>query len=316
MWIKLVHPEEYQRGKHGTSETLQKACKMLALICGLMAACAWAVHDLLVRKIGQEAAILPMMLVVLASGSVGIGLPALVLGDWGQVSSPALGYAAAAGFAYVLGMGGLYRAFSLAPVRLVAPILGAFPMISLGFAALGGKAVSLAEIAAVLAIVGGIAVVALSAEGGDTPLSAPRRRAAILWSLAGTVGFASTFWFAQEAARLGGALPAMLVPRLIALGLVWGGFVLMARPVRPALRELGGTIWVLAGMGMLDAFAIALVTGSASLANPEYAAIASSLFGILTILLAWRLLGEKVTSVQWAGIAIVFAGIGALSAQG
>lgn len=283
---------------------------MLALIAGLTAACAWAVHDFLVRKIGQEVPILPMMLVVLAAGTVALIGPALVWGDWGQMTGAALGHAVGAGFAYVLGMGGLYRAFSLAPVRLVAPILGAFPMISLGFAALGGKAVTGFEIAAVLAIVGGIAVVALTAREGHGTASRPGE--AILWSLAGTVGFASTFWFAQEAARLGGELPATLVPRLVALALI-GALVLWRRA---PMRAVQGVAKTLAMMGVLDALAIGLVTASASLPNPEYAAISSSLFGVLTILLAWRLLHEKVAPLQWVGIATVFAGIAVLSAQG
>ena len=283
---------------------------MLALMAGLAAACAWAVHDLMVRKLGQEIAILPMMLVVLAAGSVALIGPALIWGDWGLMTGRALGYAVGAGFAYVLGMGGLYRAFSLAPVRLVAPILGAFPMISLGFAAMAGKAVTGLEIAAVLAIVGGIAVVALTSQEGHG--AADRPGAAILWSLAGTVGFASTFWLAQEAARLGGELPATLVPRLVALGLI----AALALATRAPVRALGGAGRTLAFMGVLDAFAIGLVTAAASLPNPEYAAISSSLFGVLTILLAWRILKERVAPLQWAGIATVFTGIAVLSAQG
>lgn len=283
---------------------------MLALICGLTAACAWAVHDLLVRKIGQETAILPMMLVVLASGTAALLLPALIWGDFTQMTGPALWNAIGAGFAYVLGMGGLYRAFSLAPVRLVAPILGAFPMISLGFAALGGKAVTLAEVLAVLAIVGGIAIVALTSREGEAGTSRPGE--AILWSLAGTVGFATTFWLAQEAARLGGELPATLVPRIVALALV-GALALI---VRAPVRALGGAGPTLVMMGVLDAAAIGLVTASAGLPNPEYAAISSSLFGVLTILLAWKILKESVAPMQWAGIATVFGGIAVLSAQG
>ena len=283
---------------------------MLALMAGLAAACAWAVHDLLVRKLGQEIAILPMMLVVLAAGTVALVGPALIWGEWDQMTGRALAYAVGAGFAYVLGMGGLYRAFSLAPVRLVAPILGAFPMISLGFAAMGGKAVTGLEIAAVLAIVGGIAVVALTSKEGHG--AADRPGAAMLWSLAGTVGFASTFWLAQEAARLGGELPATLVPRLVALGLI----AALALATRAPVRALGGAGRTLALMGVLDAFAIGLVTAAAILPNPEYAAIASSLFGVLTILLAWRFLGERVAPLQWAGIATVFSGIAVLSAQG
>ena len=316
MRLKLVHPEEYQREKHGTSKTFHSGREMLALICGLAAACAWAVHDLLVRKIGQKTAILPMMLVVLAAGSVALIGPALIWGDWAQMNGDALWNAVAAGFAYVLGMGGLYRAFSLAPVRLVAPILGAFPMISLGFAALGGKTVSGVEIGAVLAIVGGIAIVALTAQEGQEAHGqhegSSRSGEAMLWSLAGTVGFATTFWFAQQAARLGGELPATLVPRLVALGLIG----LLALATRAPVTQLGGSSRALVVMGVLDALAIGLVTASANLPNPEYAAISSSLFGVLTILLAWRVLQEKVAQLQWLGIATVFGGIAVLSAQG
>lgn len=283
---------------------------MLELICGLTAACAWAVHDLLVRKIGQETAVLPMMLVVLASGSGVLVAPALIWGDWELMTGPALWNAIGAGFAYALGMGGLYRAFSMAPVRLVAPILGAFPMISLGFAALAGKVVTGAEIAAVLAIVGGIAFVAMTSREGHQGAARPGQ--AILWALVGAVGFATTFWFAQEAARLGGELPAILLPRLITVGLIG----LLALATRAPVRLLGSTTRTLVMMGCLDALALGLVTAAARLPNPEYAAISSSLFGVLTILLARWVLQEKVAPLQWAGIATVFGGIAVLSAQG
>jgi drug/metabolite transporter (DMT)-like permease len=67
---------------------------------------------------------------------------------------------------------------------------------------------------------------------------------------------------------------------------------------------------------VLDALALGLVTASAGLPFPEYASISSSLFGILTIILAWRFLGEAVAPRQVPGIALVFAGIAALSALG
>jgi drug/metabolite transporter (DMT)-like permease len=286
--------------------------KMLALICGLTAACAWAVHDLLVRKIGQGAAILPMMLVVLAAGTVALVLPTLVVADWQAMTGPSVLSSAGAGLAYVLGMGGLYRAFSLAPVRLVAPILGAFPMISLGFAAMGGKAVSWVEAAAVLAIVGGIAIVALTGrdEGGHG--TETRAGEAIVWSFAGTIGFATTFWLAQDAARQGDEMASIAVTRVVALVVV----LAIALALRPPLRSVAGSTGTLAVMGVLDAVAISLVTFSGRLPNPEYAAISSSLFGVLTILLAWRFLKESVLPRQWLGITTVFAGIAVLSSQG
>ena len=285
---------------------------MLALICGLTAACAWAVHDLLVRKIGQEAPILPMMLAVLAAGTVALVLPTALIAEWQLMTGPAYGFSAAAGLAYVLGMGGLYRAFSLAPVRIVAPILGSFPMISLGFAAIGGKTVSAVELAAVLAIVSGIAIVALAGRAEDGADHSTRMGEAMLWSVAGTVGFATTFWLAQEGARQGDEMASIAVTRLVALAAVFA-IVLAARAPWRAPKGTGRSLAV---MGVLDAIAISLVTISGRLPNPEYAAISSSLFGVLTILLAWKILKEAVLPAQWLGIVTVFAGIAALSSQG
>jgi drug/metabolite transporter (DMT)-like permease len=285
---------------------------MLALICGLTAACAWAVHDLLVRKIGQEAPILPMMLAVLAAGTVALVLPTVLIAEWRLMTGPGYGFSAAAGLAYGLGMGGLYRAFSLAPVRLVAPILGAFPMISLGFAAIGGKAVSVIELAAVLTIVGGIAIVALAGRAEEGAGHSTRTGEAMLWSVAGTVGFATTFWLAQEGARQGDEMASIAVTRVVALAAVFA-IVLAAQAPWRAPKGTGRS---LALMGVLDAIAISLVTISGRLPNPEYAAISSSLFGVLTILLAWKILKEAVLPAQWLGIVTVFAGIAALSSQG
>jgi drug/metabolite transporter (DMT)-like permease len=285
---------------------------MLALICGLTAACAWAVHDLLVRKIGQEAQILPMMLAVLAAGTVALVLPTALIAEWPLMTGPAYGFSAAAGLAYVLGMGGLYRAFSLAPVRIVAPILGSFPMISLGFAAIGGKTVSGVELAAVLAIVCGIAIVALAGRSEEGAGHSTRMGEAMLWSVAGTVGFATTFWLAQEGARQGDEMASIAVTRLVALAAVFA-IVLAARSPWRAPKGTGRSLAV---MGVLDAIAISLVTISGRLPNPEYAAISSSLFGVLTILLAWKILKEAVLPAQWLGIVTVFAGIAALSSQG
>lgn len=283
---------------------------MLSLSLGIAAAFAWAAHDLLVRKLSQGAVLLPMMLAVLAAGSVALLFPALLLAEWSAVGAEGLGVAALAGFAYALGMGGLYKALSVAPVRLVAPILGAYPMLSLGIAAAQGRAIAPLEWAAVAAIVLGIAVVALTGReesGGNGPVLP-----ALCWAGLGAVGFASTFALGQEAARLMGDLPATLIARLITLALIAALAVALRAPLLPPRGQRG----TLAAMGVLDALALGLVLASGSLPHPEYASVASALFGVLTILLAWRLLAEAVRPLQWAGIATVFAGIAVLSLQG
>jgi len=283
---------------------------MLALIFGLGAAVAWAVHDLMVRRYAQGAAVLPLLLVVAITGCLALTVPATIWGAWDRMTPAAYGFAAATGGVYILGMFGLYAAFRLAPVRVVAPVLGSFPLISLGIAAFQGRAVHPLEWMAVAAIVIGIAVVAMlsRAEEGDAPV---RLGPALGWALVGAAGFAVTFALGQQAALIGDALPAILVARLVAAT----GIAALALATRAPVAEVRGALPALALMGVLDALALGLVQAAASLPHPEYAAITASLFGVLTIFLAWSVLGERVKPLQWLGIAIVFAGVAVLSAQ-
>ncbi len=284
---------------------------MLALAFGLSAALIWAVHDLLARKLAQGAALLPILLVVLASGMAAVTPLALARGDWSAMTLSAVLIAVVYGLAYAVAAGALYKAFSLAPVRLVSPIIGAFPMLSLAIAAAQGRSVTLTDWLAVTAIVAGISVVALAARGdGAEGYSAPPS-VALGWAAFSAVGFAATFALGQEATRQGADLPVMLIGRAVALTVIVTLIVLRGHGFRP---QRGATS-LLVLMGILDAVALGLVTAAGGLPHAEYAAVTSSLFGVLTVLLAARFLNEAVRPVQWFGIAVVFSGIAVLSLQ-
>jgi EamA domain-containing membrane protein RarD len=66
-------------------------------------------------------------------------------------------------------------------------------------------------------------------------------------------------------------------------------------------------------MGALDMVALGLVLISGRLPNPEFASVSSSLFGLITVILAWLILKEKVAPLQWVSIAAAFAGIAYLA---
>ncbi len=285
---------------------------MLALGFGLTAALLWAVHDLLARKLSQGAALLPILAVVLASGAVGLLPVAGIVGGWDRMTGGAWAIAALSGLAFAVAIGGLYRAFSLAPVRLVSPVVGAYPLLSLLIAAAQGRPVPPGDWLAVLAIVIGIAIVAIAARDDAPEGYAAPPGVAIAWAAVAALGFAGTFALAQAATRIGAELPVMLTGRVVAL-LVVGSLMLWQAAGRLPPR---GQLWVLSGMGLLDALALGLVTAAGGHVHAEYASVASSLFGVLTVLLAAWFLKERVRPVQWLGIAAVFTGIAMLGLLG
>jgi drug/metabolite transporter (DMT)-like permease len=104
----------------------------------------------------------------------------------------------------------------------------------------------------------------------------------------------------------------MLTGRVVALLAIAALMPWQTGPRLPPRGQMG----VLALMGLLDALALGLVTAAGGLAHAEYASVASSLFGVLTVLLAAWFLKEHVRPVQWLGIACVFGGIAVLGILG
>ena len=278
----------------------------MSLLMGMLAALVWGVHDLVVRVVSPRGNIAPLLFTALASGTL-LLTPVALLTDKNQtLASHSISLAVLSGLAFAAASVGLYRAFAIGPVRLVAPLCGSYPVLSLAIAALQGRGVTSWEWFAILTIIAGLA---LAASQGEEETTGSRGQA-ILWALVGGTGFALTFAIAQRAAQDGGELTITVLARLAALACV-AGWLLVARiplaPVRAQWRPL-------ALLGALDATAISLVIAAARFPSPEYAAVASSVFGLITILLAWRFLGEAMRPVQWLGVLIVFSGIAAVAA--
>ena len=274
---------------------------MIAVMLGLVSALCWGLHDLGVRRIAPGPNVLGQILVVM-------GVATLVLLPFGAggvaaMSRASVIYAALAGVAYVFASVGMYRAFGLAPARVVSPMLAAYPLLSLLIAAAQGQAISVSDWAAVGMVVVGVSVVAMLAQ--DEEAAPGSTRAALIWAAIGSAGFAVTFAFGQAAAQAGAALSAGLVTRFAALTVILG-LIAVQRPSMAPVR----LHWrLLLGMGVLDTAALGLVMWAGSYPHAEFASVAASLFGVVTILLAWAVLGERVRGAQWLGIGLVFGGI-------
>jgi drug/metabolite transporter (DMT)-like permease len=215
------------------------------------------------------------------------------------------GLSVISGAVYLVGCISLYKAFGIGPVRVVAPIVGSYPILSIGWAALMGQPVLWDQWLAVGCVIMGVAIVGMLSDHSESDGS---QRAAIGWSLVGAGGFAIAFAVGHLATQVGSELPVILVTRLTA---ATGAIILLALSSGAKIPERSA--WpLLALMSLLDALALGIVIAAGNLHRPEFAAVAASTFGIITIILAWLFLKERMTGGQWVGVAVCFLGIGYL----
>jgi drug/metabolite transporter (DMT)-like permease len=224
-----------------------------------------------------------------------------------QISPAASSLAALAGVFFLMASLGLYGAFQRGPVRLVSPIIASFPILSVFWAASMGADITFLQWAAVLIILGGVSVVAILSD--DSHEDVPPKGLTILYAGIAAIGFAGTFAITQLAAEMSDHLPVTLVTRVTAIALLIGVILLWRLPFWPGRRALG----VLVLMGLADGIALLSIVSAGGLPDAQYAAVAASLFGLLTIVMAWAFLKEKMTVPQWLGCAVTFAGIGYLA---
>ncbi len=280
---------------------------MGALGLGMIAAICWGVHDILVRRVSQNTPLMASLLAVLVAGTLlQLGIMTTT-GSFAPVTGASAGYAMISGVCFLVASLGLYGAFQRGPVRLVAPVIASYPILSVGWAAASGIPISLYEWLAVLSIIIGVSVVAMLSD--DSTAEVPPKGLTILYAVIAAVGFAGTFAFGQLAAAMTHDLPVILITRSVAIVLLLGIIVAKSLPLWPGRSALP----VLALMGCVDGIALMCVLSAGGLPDAQYAAVASSVFGLLTILMAWAFLKEQMTLPQWSGCLLTFVAIGYLA---
>ena len=280
---------------------------MSALALGLLAAVCWGLHDLAVRYVSQSVSVIASLMAVLISGAVlQLGL-FTARGDFAPISSTAMSYAVASGGFYLLAGLSMYAAFQRGPVRVVAPLVASYPVLSLTLAIWRGSTISAWHWLAVIAIGVGVSVVAAQSDKSETTY--PARGPTIVLSVLAAIGFAATFALGQYATELSDEYTVSLIGRVTAILALAAIAVAFRRSIWPGIKALP----LLCVMGGLDATAILSVVSAGGLPNAQYASVAASVFGLLTVVLAWAVLKESMKPRQWFGCVIAFVGIGYLA---
>jgi drug/metabolite transporter (DMT)-like permease len=192
----------------------------------------------------------------------------------------------------------LYRGMTIGPIVVFAPIFGLVALVvpaGLGLAA--GQALDGLQVAGVLTAVP--AIVLLSGEGrlpalGDLRASPTLARAAVVGALVGLAGLSLSF-ISDDA----GTAPAFVVT-LVGLGVI----PLIGRAAGMPLRVTPATAGFGAVVGLTSIVAVMLTSITYQRSN---AAIGSALIGLspgISILLAWRLLNERMRAIQLLGCSL------------
>ena len=288
---------------------------MNAVLLGAVAALCWGVHDLLIRYVSRSLGSLQSVFIVFVAGGVALLLATGLSGETVRIDHDNFWIVASAGVAYAFAFIWLFKAFEIGPVALVAPIVGAYPMLAMGWAVWNGRLPSALDWLAVSGIIAGVMLVArFAAEAPATPGHSPvgTRTMAIVYALLSCVGFAFTLTAGQVAAEHGGGeLNITLVQRF------WGIAILAPLALRDRKSFAGARPWlaVLILMGALDVLALTLVISAGKQPGAEYATVVASCFGAVTVFLAVVFFKERLTKLQLAGMVMILAGVVTLTGR-
>jgi len=277
----------------------------MSIVFGLFAALAWGLHDIFVRLVSQKTNIFSALLIVLFFGFFfQSGL--IVVGDEiAAIPSQAIWPLIFAGFSFTIASIALYKAFEIGPVQLVAPIIATFSILSIIWGVIQGNPLTPLQILAVIVVFIGLFIVVSLANTQDKSESHGKKIHAILWSSLASVSFALSFGLGQSMVDYAPELMTIAATRLIAAIFLIVIMILLKIRFFSALSQ-----WkVLSVIGLLDATAITIVVYAGTLPNASYAALALSLFGVVTILIAWAFLRERMVPLQWLGVALTFIGV-------
>jgi drug/metabolite transporter (DMT)-like permease len=286
---------------------------LFAILLGLVAGFCWSIHDLIARAFAEKVGPFRMSLWVLLLGAV-ILLPVVVWnGTLWHGDRASLITATFLGVAYAFALGGLLKAFSLAPVSIVGPLTGSYPALVVVWGLLHGFSPSALQWLAMAAILLGAVIVGRFGpdEGGFAVVAKGKIWVVLLSAAVAVGGFAASVVLGQHATIELGEFETTFVSRLPAAALVFAVLRISEAP-RFVTRPFG--MWKAVGaMAFCDVIAVTSINASTYFPNKELGAMAISTYGALSVLLAMIFLKEKVSLAQWLGIAMISAGVAALS---
>jgi drug/metabolite transporter (DMT)-like permease len=270
----------------------------VAALLALAGAACWGCGDFLGGIASRRIAVLTVLAV-----SQGVGLAGLLV--WVAASGesfPGVGPlvpAVGAGIAALVGLGALYRGFAIGVMGIIAPISAAGPLVPLAVDAFQGKVPGMLQWLGVGLVLAGIAVLSREDSGNGGGRIAAGAGLAVLAALA-----FGLFVVGIDAGADEGATWAVVAARTASVSLA----VVAALAVSTSLRPPRDMLTMLVGVGIFDTGANVFVATATTHGAAGIVAVLSSLYPVVTVVLARIVLGETLSLSKRAGGVVAIAG--------
>lgn len=288
----------------------------MGILLGLATALCWGSADLFARFAARKLGAFRTMLYMQVCGFFLLTLVMRQLGGWGPLFSGAgwqpWSWGIAAGLLNTLSTLSLYRSFEIGKLSIVAPISASYPVLTMVLSAFTGERLTLVRLAGLLLTIAGVLLVARGehepgyANPGDEARPA-EKLVGIEWALLSALGFGVMFWLLGiRVVPLLGSAPSVWIIRLTSVLATAGVILALGKSGAAPLRR--DVPWIF-GVGLLDTSAYVFNNFGMAREQTSVVSVLASLYGAVTVGLAALLLREKVSRMQWAGIAAIFLGI-------
>jgi drug/metabolite transporter (DMT)-like permease len=250
----------------------------------------------------------PLTAVTWVSQSAGFAaLLALVAATGFELDGRAVAFGLLAGVGGGVGLALFYRALSVGTMSIVSPLVACGALVPFALALATGDRPGLLVLAGALVALAG----AIVASAEEHRSNVPGRRQAALLALAAAGALGLFTYFLGKAGQDGHALAALFGARIGSLAVL----TLWVLATRSSLRLGRGSLAAVVGLGLLDTAANGLFVLASARGYLSIVSVLGSLYPVATILAAYLFLGERISRMQRAGVAVTLAGI-ALVASG
>jgi drug/metabolite transporter (DMT)-like permease len=307
----------------------------LAIVLGLTGALCWGGADFAARFASRRVGAYRTLFFMQFFGFIALSIYLKFRGGFFEGIAPGWhpwAPAALAGVINMIASLSLYYSFQVGVMSIVGPVSSAYPALTVALAVASGERITALRGAGLAITLVGVILAATTFTPAATPVNAnpereipanetgvketgakeaPKETAhlsrGVGWALLAALGFGVLFWF------LGFYVVPAVGPTISVWVIRLTSFSVLAAaaiPTRQSLKlPIGSVWWLLAAVGFLDTAAFVANNAGLHTGQVSVVSVLASLYGAVTVLLAWIFLREKLERSQWLGIILIFAGI-------